>query len=667
MAGTGSRGCEPLAEFVLQTFDRFKRQREPLNEKWRRNYSAFYCDPDFDPKAPWKPSEHDQAWMSRTMSDVTRQKVLTAYSIIRDMGTRGNRLALMLKQESILAGDIPEGLDVEEALKRQEDRMQDQLDRCDGVEQYDRLALSLCVYGRAWAKRFVQDVTLLRHEPAGQREDGSVIYALQDQIVEMPAFESKSVFKIWTDLEDLNVRTNDGVIEHDHISPWQLRRLLKQPHYIDSAILSVLKNSTKSESSDKAKEADTEGPGMIKLADRRKTIPYFEFWGRAPRRKVQRFLQKLEERTGKRPDPAGGDDGDETARDVGDDIECNIVVAKNEIIRYIQTVPRDRPYYLGDFELPMDTIIPRGTADAVEELQKTITGIIRAIENNTKLTSNFTVAGFKRFCKKWAGKLIPGGFLEVDDEADDINKVFKQIVWTDVTGPLKDTLSFFMSLADLSSLVPRAQQGSQDAEPQTAFELQQRLEKAGMYLGTAIAHLDRMIEDVGRDVYVYNTLMDPDFAVVPATVKALGFTSFENRVIRVSRLMGILSFIMQHEELKEQVKLRWILHEIAIANDIAPEQFFKSPDELAQVARERADLLEQQIALQQKSGKFSGSDAAALEEMQAKSAYYRQLADKAKAETEAKQTDSLIKRADAAQRISGQRQIQPQPEGARAA
>jgi len=71
--------------------------------------------------------------------------------------------------------------------------------------------------------------------------------------------------------------------------------------------------------------------------------------------------------------------------------------------------------------------------------------------------------------------------------------------------------------------------------------------------------------------------------------KALGFSSFENRVVRLHKTMQYLQLILSSEALMAESKLRPMLEEIAKMLDQNPETILKTPQEKQEEQKQMAE------------------------------------------------------------------------------
>jgi hypothetical protein len=184
----------------------------------------------------------------------------------------------------------------------------------------------------------------------------------------------------------------------------------------------------------------------------------------------------------------------------------------------------------------------------------------------------------------WDGKFKPGLDIEAAESVEDVRKAIQQIIIAPVGDSCLAGIELFERYGDEQSMLPKIMQGdvAEKKKPDTLGELQLLYESAGKYLGGVIKNFDNyLIEPLGRDFYEYN-MEDPN--VDPSVkanliAKALGFTSFQNKVVRVQALMTFLQLALSHEGMTGEIKIRDIMEEIAKGTDLEPSQVLKSKEE----------------------------------------------------------------------------------------
>ncbi|MCK9357783.1 MAG: hypothetical protein M0R22_11675, partial [Dehalococcoidia bacterium] len=200
-------------------------------------------------------------------------------------------------------------------------------------------------------------------------------------------------------------------------------------------------------------------------------------------------------------------------------------------------------------------------------------------------------------------EIKPGGTMKVAEECDDARKAVQQIIIQDVGAGYVDVIRIFERMADVVSMIPQISQGVRpEKSADTAYELSQLLENAGKYLGSVIRNYDQgLVEPIGSDFLRYN-MLDPE---APGkgdfVLKALGFSSFQARIVRTQKLLQMLGLVMQYPELLAEAKPRPMLDEIFKSVDLDPGVLLKSEQDKEVEAKEKQEALAQQLAMQQQA------------------------------------------------------------------
>jgi len=569
-----------------EIYEPWKRERERLIEgKWQANLNAFNAVSD----SFWKHEEAED-WRSDTFIQLTKMKIMGAYSMVTDMQLQGGRFPLTYVPSPWDRVRLEQLTEQErrillESLEDMTQLVLQQMQDCRAQKQLKRCMLSGGIYGEYFAKRFVHEIERRNFVAQSMAPEGYqdmqgqyTRYEKQVDMVTQPAWEYKSVWSIFRDLETDNLQEGVGVVERQLISPYELRQKMNLPFYLPQAAERAIKEAPKKGTTEPADQSNTMSlpPWLREIDHRFKTMDYLEFWGRVPRKIVEEFEQTLDE-------PA-----DYTivqdVEDDGDEVEIMACLAGLEIVRYTRTVPHERPFYRGVWEEHLDHVDATGVADNLKDVQKVLNGLVRAYEDNTKLSSDVIIAFHESMFAPWDKKIKPGLVLNPNESLDDVRKGLQQVVIQNTGEQCISGIEFYERKGDEQSMLPRIIQGdiAEKKKPDTLGEMQMLFESAGKYLGGVIRNADEdLIEPLGRDFYEYN-MEDPN--IDPSVkgnfiAKPLGFTSFQNKVVRINALMTYLSLLISSELLAGEGKLRGILEEIAKGTDLEPSQVLKSAEE----------------------------------------------------------------------------------------
>lgn len=630
-----------LASYVQGILTEAKANRTKIQKKWLRNYAAANVDDNFDPDT-WKEKESKKKknWKSDSYLDVTRQKITAFMNLATDVAFKGGKVPFMLDPDPQYLTQGVNPFMVEQAVEMNQALIHRQFTGTKAIRELSRMLLSGAVYGEYYAKKYVTDMV---EDKAVEAAPGVVVKDVRRPPT--AAVEYVSVWHLWWERESGSIDKAEYVFHRSMMGNRNLRRFgAENPFAIKSNIKAVLdKSDNRARQTQTPADTATLPPGQRTVPHRTRPTENYEGWLWVPRDAADQFekdnrivqepqldaMERTEQDTPASPDGLGADG----EKDGSDRVYVLVWLCEGQIIGYCRE-PGDHNFIGEQFETCIDALYGRGIADNIEAWQKGLNGAIRSFENNTKLIANMILAVKREKMKNNPEDAIDeGGIIEIDPEVTGgVNEAMQQVVFQDITGPLIKAIEMFSSFADLASNMPRIQQGQQSDNAQTAFELNQRLQQSGKYVGSIISTFDRVIAWAVQGLYDRN-MMDPDNGVpkIPCAVKALGFTSFENRFLRLQKLVQMLQMVLADGtgELKSITKLRWLWEEIGKANDLETAQYIKSPEEIMQ---------EQQAAANQPQ---PGADPGPLTQVNAEEKLAK--ADKYKADAEAKRTDTALK------------------------
>jgi hypothetical protein len=585
-----------------QLFENWKKDRLSIQKEMQTNLDSFNAvvTGDF-----WKSGETEN-WRSDTFVQITKMKVLAAYSMVIDILLQGGKIPFTLKPspwDQVVFDDLPpeQRKKVEDDIEDMKKLIRQQLMDCNGDRQLMMNVMAAAIYGETYGKYFVQEV-----ERSGFNRI-QLVEGFDDPeltrwepfrtMVNSPAFEYVSNWSIFRDLETNDLQAGVGIIQRDMISPYDLRLMKNGPFWLNEPIMRAISEADEPSGIHGAANISTDTsnlpPGLRGIQHRQKTMEELEFWGRAPRKIVEQFEEDIEQKKQSETQPHISYDWLDYEID-GDEVEIMAVMADSEIVRYSRNKPKSRPFYRVVWEIALDETSGTGIPKNLRPVQKVINGAVRAFEDNKKLSANIMAAVKRQYMPDWDGKFTPGMEIELSDECDDARKAIAQIIIQDVGETLLSIINLFERYADETSQLPKILQGAVHAKekPDTLGEMNMLQANAGKYLGGVIKNFDEgLIEPVTGDFYRYN-MDDPDIKKGKGNYIAhpLGFTSFQNQVVRLQKLMQGLNLTLSSELLIGETKVPVLLEEIWKAFDIDPDHILKSPEEKEDEAKKRAAI-----------------------------------------------------------------------------
>lgn len=576
-----------LAYFIRHNlFEPWKKDRQPIERKWQKNLDAFNAvSSDF-----WKKGEADD-WRSDTFIGQTKIKILSAYAAIVDILLQGGKLSFSFEQspwDEVVFEELsePEKSKILDDISDMKKLIEQQLEDCQADRQVMKCVMSGARYGETYIKLLVHPVRRVSFNKISLAAEGYVDESGQfdrfenkvDEVVS-PGFEYASVWSIFRDLESDDLQEGVGYIQQGFSSSYDLRKLKGKPNYIDDAIDRAIARADKPGDRVGTKESDVNSlpPGLRGLKYRHNTIERLECWIRVPATIIEAFeVQELSKSNS--PDLTG-----EQFEWDGNDVYILAEMADDEIIKFKRVNKGDRPLRRVEWEINLDQPFGIGVADNLESTQKVLNGMIRAFEDNKKLSANVILALKSRFIAGWDGALKPGKPIEIAEECDDARKAIQQLVIQDVGESLLSGIALMERYGDEQSNIPRIMQGTvaTKQKPDTFSELQMLQQNAGKYIGSIIKNFDEgLIEPVISWFYWYN-MLDPDVKRGKGNyiARAGGFSTFIARVVRIDQLMRAISLATSSPGIAMEVKMRGLLEEIFESLDIDADTGLKSFEE----------------------------------------------------------------------------------------
>lgn len=597
-----------LARFVLDTYkDWANNRRQLFEERWQANRDAFrgldaeaWRDPDADGRSGGEDAGTDRTstdWHSTTTIRLTKQKVMTAYALVIDSILQGGRVPFMLKpsgEQHINAEDMPP--EAAEALAADindmAQRINVQFDRCNADRQLGRAVLSGAIYGRCWAKfaarehsrRAMVQVPMPVMDEAGAQVGVAAGWDVRTERMLDPAVEFVSIWDVFHDVEAEDARRSAGIIHRRYVSPRDLRAMAGTGGGWRGRAIQQALREAKREAPAQGDSSEAMLPRLRDVPHRRNTVRVLEAWIMVPR-KVADGFEADEAAQGETVSPL------DEARTAGDEVPCLVGLAGDQVVRFLR-LPEGEPWpwYSVPWEEDIDEPKAFGVADNLSQTQGVLNAAIRCFEDNKRFAASL-ILGLKRRMinnPRWDGRIKPQMILEVAEDARTIADAVSAFVVPDVGRSLLDLIQMFVQFADEESMIPKIMQGARDTNNQTAYEASVRAEKGGKYMGAVIRNFDEyLIAPVVQDFYEWN-MLDPavESGKGAYDVVALGFTSFQDRVIRLGAIQQFLSIVLGDPELRRLVRLDDALREICKALDLDPDQWLKT---LKQIEEEAAE------------------------------------------------------------------------------
>ena len=598
-----------LAEYVDKKIKQWGDQKKTFLElKFQRNFEAV-TNKDYRVKK-WKKKE-GEGWRSTTWIGHIRVKIWTLYSVFLDTVLQGGQIPFGLKPDPYEPENLPEGYieDRDNRIKRMRKKIKGQLKARKADRETLKEWLSGAYYGMAFSKFDVDEVSqrvfrqvdmglgdvsqYLEPEEAGQYTRFEAALETED----VPGHRYVSVWNMVWDMESDNLEDGEGYAERIPSSVSDLFELQDKPGYIKRKIKEVIERGRDKIAGSEDFASMT--PGMRNVKERSKKFSRYEYYMAAPRKLVEAFEKSMKQRYRSEPVSLGRIEDYALAENDGDTIEIIGEIVDREIIRHIRNETGKRNCHMFKMEVALDESHGVGVADNMEDVQGSLVGMIRAFEDNKKLSANVTSVVKLRFFSNPAqlDEIVPGKRYEIADSCPDVRQAILPIVFPDVGESLISGITLMERWKDDVSMIPTILQGFNlpKHKADTAFEINTMMEQSGKYIGMIVRNNDEMmIEPKITDIYEYNMIYDPDDSCkVNCKVTAEGFTGFRNNLVRAESLKQVLGMVLSSEVLLGQVKIAPHLRPIYESLGEDPDDFLKNEEELAEDAQRHAEMTAQ--------------------------------------------------------------------------
>jgi len=596
-----------LAEFVLDHYVNFGKDREPREQFWRAAIDAYQgANGDYwkrrDSEDIRKKDDNDllfksSNWRSNVFVMLIKAKVMAGSCILTDTVMQGGKVPFSITVDK----DSPEEY-AAKAAEKQQQQIYDQLNYGRADRGFMKAFFSMGLYGDgilnspAMTKKRRMKYRQQNMMPPGMEQmmqmmppEETIRWEPYWDEIWIPGVEYRSVWDIFRDMTCENVHEGQGVIDREYLSAHKLRQM-KERENINIEAIDRLLSSNK----DAIRSSDTgsQKPALEKLA---KQPPYclLRYWGRVPKKYLTDFEQHemgapLDETFGFNLPDAQNED---------DEIECLVEVVNGEIIYVDENVNERRPYDICPWEMVLDDPSGRSIADNLRDDQKMVNDCVRLLIDNMMLASNVLLAGKSSYLAPGqTNNFYPGKFFELSDNVEDARAAIQQIIIADCSQGLMSLQQMLTAQADSDANLPKIMDGTSGVRQQTAFEVDQLVQNAGKYIGQVIRNVDEyFIEPIIEKIYHYNMLDGKPDAKGDFVINGNGFSSFQSRVLRTQSIKEVLQMVMSNPELFKEVKLRPHIEEIYKGMDLDPVMLLKSDEEKQQEEQQSIEAMQQQM------------------------------------------------------------------------
>jgi len=393
-------------------------------------------------------------------------------------------------------------------------------------------------------------------------KNGEKIYKPNEKTV--PRISCVSCWDFYPDPSAKSLEDAEYVVERHRLNREQVLDLKNRPFFKEDAIEEVLDrgpNYTEKHYESTLQEDDS-SPNH---EDNRYEV--LEYWGSLP----SNLAEELDI-----PGPSSS----------GDSIHVNIWVAAGKVIRAVLNpfLPTRLPYSVFPYEINPYQIFGIGVAENMQDAQLLMNGHVRMAIDNLSLAGNMIFDVDET-------QLVPGQSMDIYP-----GKIFRRQTGqpgTAVTGlkfpnTAPENLQMYQAarqLADEETGIPSIIHGQTGVTGtgRTAAGLSMLMGSAGLSIKTVIKNIDEfLLRNLGEAFFQWNMQFNDDNAEIRGDleIKPKGISSVMQKEVRTQRLTALLQTI-GNPMLAPFIKIPNLIKELAISQDIDPEQLVNDPQEAA--------------------------------------------------------------------------------------
>ena len=392
-------------------------------------------------------------------------------------------------------------------------------------------------------------------------KNGEKIYTPNEKVV--PRISCVSCWDFYPDPSAKSLEDAEFIVERHRLNHDQLLELKNRPFFKEDAIEEVLDRGPNyfEKHYESILQEDDSSPTH---AENRFEV--LEYWGSLPNNLVEELNI---------PDaPSSGS------------VQVNVWVAAGKVIRAVLNpfLPTRLPYSVFPYEINPYQMFGVGVAENMEDAQLLMNGHVRMAIDNLSLAGNMVFDVDET-------QLVPGQSMDIYP-----GKIFRRQTGqpgTAVTGlkfpnTAPENLQMYQAarqLADEETGIPSIIHGQTGVTGtgRTAAGLSMLMGSAGLSIKTVIKNIDEfLLRSIGESFFQWNMQFNDDNAEIRGDleIKPKGISSVMQKEVRTQRLTALLQTI-GNPMLAPFIKIPNLIKELAISQDIDPDQLVNDPQEAA--------------------------------------------------------------------------------------
>ena len=491
---------------------------------------------------------------------------------LHDLGYDGENMDDFLAglKEKYLGSTLIEGKSVfdtaqispsQEAARNLEKQIHDQLMNTNAMTVLRHSIFECCLLGTGIIKG---PFTFTKTIHSWKKENDEKTYEPYEKSI--PKIEAVSCWDFYPDPTAVSLDDAEYVIQRHRYNREQLRNLINRPHFDKESIEEVLSETPNYEVKSFESEIHSKEDSHL-FVDKRYEI--LEYWGMLDAALAREF----------------GLDVPHSISDL-DSVQINAWIAGNTVIRLVLNpfLPARIPFYAFPYELNPYQLFGIGVAENMEDSQILMNGHMRMAIDNLALAGNMVFDIDET-------QLVPGQSMSIYP-----GKIFRRQsgqTGTAVNGikfpsTAPENLQMFDTarrLADEQTGIPSVSHGQTGVTGtgRTAAGLSMLLNSAGLSIKTVIKNIDDfLLKPLGESLFQWNMQFNDDNAEIVGDleIKPKGTAAIMQKEVRSQRLTTLLQTIA-NPMLAPFIKIPNLIKELAISQDIDPDELVNDPNEAA--------------------------------------------------------------------------------------
>jgi len=605
---------DPLADTLLKRLKDWQESRQRrVEDIWRVALQNFRGV--FDPRPEQATDGHD--WRSDSFYPLTEVKVMAGVSHVIDtlFGGRGTAFPYDIQPTPIPDSPINEmmeqmGFSIEARVNGMRKLIDDQLVEGKAHNALQDAVFTSALYGTACIQSpMIRRVSRNRWEISNEMEMAGEDQQREAEFSQVrfrevsPSIKNIDIWDIFPDPEsDGSGTSGAGIFHRQYMSLSELRGLMDMrwpdspdgregaPMYDAEAIQSIIDMRANDKAERDVNIYGQSHPDRDDLENPLGIIEVFTYSGVLTRADLGEHVAQFQ----------GGDE-------IGDHepIEMIVVMSEGRVLQAFENFypGQRRPYHLIPWERIAGTPWGRGIAEKLFDVQDSINSLFHSYLDNKKISvNNMFAIDESKLEKDCTLDIYPAKNWRFK-KGTVIRDAFQSITIPDVTSGALEGIARMLEWADQASGIPRILEGQPGVRSQTAFAENQRIQAATKQMALVLKNIDRFgIVPAIEALYDWNMEFADDSNIKgDFAIEATGFSSFENKTVKLAHIQEFIINAQQNPDLARRVNFGRLYEDWARLQGVDPDRYLVPEEELAEKAQaeqEQAEAMKEE-ALEQ--------------------------------------------------------------------